>query len=269
MNQSLHEGLKTVESAFAFIKAQVDTDNIRKQKQILRRKRLLNRLVAVGTMAMLMAVTALPRSVVMASPLEVQDEPANQPIFDSSVKLDTQSYSLLVVERPTVEIKPGKSLAQEEAEKARAKAIVKAGSARVATSSTPQCNNVRASSSDEAHRLAQDAAAKAGIADHWKELAAVWEAESGKMVYTCVVSRIDKMAQGPLQFMKGTFAAYAADGDGDGQADIHNAKDALVAAANLLKRGGIAEGKVDQAIFNYNHSMAYVNKVKRIASSIQ
>jgi len=50
-------------------------------------------------------------------------------------------------------------------------------------------------------------------------------------------------AQGPLQFMPGTWAAYGADGNGDGVNDINNAVDAIHGAANyLVTHGGIEQG---------------------------
>lgn len=45
-------------------------------------------------------------------------------------------------------------------------------------------------------------------------------------------------AQGPLQFMPGTWRTYGIDGDGDGVADINNATDAIYSAANFLARHG-------------------------------
>ncbi len=50
-------------------------------------------------------------------------------------------------------------------------------------------------------------------------------------------------AQGPLQFMPGTWNAYGVDGNGDGIADINNAVDAIHGAANYLaKHGGVEQG---------------------------
>ncbi|OGH10174.1 MAG: hypothetical protein A2152_03340 [Candidatus Levybacteria bacterium RBG_16_35_6] len=45
-------------------------------------------------------------------------------------------------------------------------------------------------------------------------------------------------ARGPMQFMPGTFNAYATDGNGDGQANIDDAKDAIYTAANYLAKHG-------------------------------
>lgn len=43
-------------------------------------------------------------------------------------------------------------------------------------------------------------------------------------------------AQGPMQFMPQTWAAYGVDGNGDGVVDINNAADAIHGAANFLAR---------------------------------
>lgn len=45
-------------------------------------------------------------------------------------------------------------------------------------------------------------------------------------------------ASGPMQFMPGTWAGHAQDGDGDGKADIMNPYDAVFAAADLIKGMG-------------------------------
>lgn len=50
-------------------------------------------------------------------------------------------------------------------------------------------------------------------------------------------------ARGPMQFMPGTWNAYGVDGDGDGVANIDNAKDAIYGAANFIVRhGGVTPG---------------------------
>ena len=48
-------------------------------------------------------------------------------------------------------------------------------------------------------------------------------------------------AQGPMQFMPGTWSAYGVDGNGDGVADINNAVDAIYGAANYLAAHGGGE----------------------------
>jgi soluble lytic murein transglycosylase-like protein len=62
-------------------------------------------------------------------------------------------------------------------------------------------------------------------------------------------------AQGPMQFIPSTWAAYGAGGD------VNSYHDSILAAARYLKAAG-APGDMDRAIFAYNHSSFYVNAVK-------
>lgn len=50
-------------------------------------------------------------------------------------------------------------------------------------------------------------------------------------------------AQGPMQFMPGTWNSYGVDGNGDGVVDINNAADAIHGAANFIaKHGSVQAG---------------------------
>lgn len=71
-------------------------------------------------------------------------------------------------------------------------------------------------------------------------------------------------ALGPMQFLPGTWSRYAADGDGDGKADVQNVFDASLAAARYLCSGGLNlrnQSDVLTAILRYNNSMAYARNV--------
>ncbi len=59
-------------------------------------------------------------------------------------------------------------------------------------------------------------------------------------------------AQGPMQFMPGTFQAYAVDGDGDGKANINDAKDAIFTAANYIAK----HGSVGNALASYGGNIS-------------
>ena len=73
-------------------------------------------------------------------------------------------------------------------------------------------------------------------------------------------------AWGPMQFLPATWVAYGADGDGDGSADIMNAADAVLGAARLLcANGGADPARLRSALWNYNHSAAYVDQVLAVA----
>jgi hypothetical protein len=69
-------------------------------------------------------------------------------------------------------------------------------------------------------------------------------------------------AEGPMQFMPATWAAYGVDGDGDGVASIWDAADAVAAAANYLcANGGGNPATLYNAIWHYNHDDGYVRLV--------
>ncbi len=111
----------------------------------------------------------------------------------------------------------------------------------------------------------KDASARYGVP--WQILAAVHYVESGASGSTD--RRSGAGAQGPMQFMPGTWRAYGVDANGDGVAEATNVNDAIYGAANLLAAGGAADGNIDGALFNYNHAQWYVNKVKNVAAGIQ
>jgi membrane-bound lytic murein transglycosylase B len=71
-------------------------------------------------------------------------------------------------------------------------------------------------------------------------------------------------AMGPMQFLPGTWARYAADGDGDGVADPQNLYDSTLAAARYLCSGGMNlrdPSQVMAAILRYNNSIPYARNV--------
>ncbi|MGW7361798.1 lytic transglycosylase domain-containing protein [Streptomyces sp. NPDC054802] len=71
-------------------------------------------------------------------------------------------------------------------------------------------------------------------------------------------------AVGPMQFIPGTWAAWGADGNGDGRSDPQNVFDAALAAGRYLCAGGrnLAEpGDLERAVLGYNHSTAYLRTV--------
>lgn len=107
--------------------------------------------------------------------------------------------------------------------------------------------------------LYKEAASKFGI--DWRLIEAVHQVETGKSTGTCKSSYAG--ATGPMQFMPGTFRGYKNEGD-----DICGLRDSIFAAANLLASGGASSGDIDSALFNYNHSYSYVEKVKSVMNSI-
>jgi len=103
-------------------------------------------------------------------------------------------------------------------------------------------------------------AAQAEFGVPWEVLAAVNLVETG-------MGRIRGVsvagAQGPMQFMPATWAAYGGGGD------INDVGDAIRGAARYLAANGGGSGDVDNALFNYNRSRKYVAGVKLYASVMQ
>jgi Transglycosylase SLT domain len=103
------------------------------------------------------------------------------------------------------------------------------------------------------------AAAQRRFGVHWSVLAAVNFVESA---FGRVRSASEAGARGPMQFLPSTWRIYGMGGDID---DPH---DAILAAANYLRRSG-APRSYDRALFAYNHSMHYVRAVRRFASRMR
>ncbi len=98
--------------------------------------------------------------------------------------------------------------------------------------------------------------AKSGVP--WSLLAAVHliETRFGRMRATSYSG-----AQGPMQFMPPTWAAYGLGGD------VQDTHDAILGAANYLAKMG-APKDVDKAIWAYNHHTGYVTAVREVAEVI-
>lgn len=71
-----------------------------------------------------------------------------------------------------------------------------------------------------------------------------------------------KGAVGPMQFLPDTWGAYGVDGNGDGTTDVWNLDDALAGATQFLCAHGVTSPATrESALFQYNHSRAYVRRV--------
>jgi len=68
-------------------------------------------------------------------------------------------------------------------------------------------------------------------------------------------------AQGPMQFIPSTWAAYGNGGD------VNDNHDAILAAARYLKAAG-GPADMDKAIYAYNHDAGYVTAVKAYAQTM-
>ncbi|HEY3240764.1 MAG TPA: lytic transglycosylase domain-containing protein, partial [Acidimicrobiia bacterium] len=109
----------------------------------------------------------------------------------------------------------------------------------------------------ELEPLYKEAEASYGVS--WEYLAAVHLVESrmGRIRGTSSAG-----AQGPMQFLPATWAAYGEGGD------INNPRDAILAAGRYLQRNG-APGDMAKALWNYNHSDRYVRAVTLYAQQME
>jgi hypothetical protein len=156
-----------------------------------------------------------------------------------------------------------RSLAEAEQAAARVAALrgeVEAGAAaRVA--------RARATAVPGAFRALYTGAARTCPGLSWTVLAAIGQVESGHGRNTATSYA---GAQGPMQFLPSTFAAYAVDGDRDGRADIASPADSVYTAARYLCANGAGrdEASLRRAVWHYNHAEWYVQLVLRLAGQL-
>ncbi len=116
---------------------------------------------------------------------------------------------------------------------------------------TSSINTLNQSSYEDVYK---DAGAKYNIP--WQILYGIHMTETGGRDGP-ISSGYGTGAQGPMQFMPGTWAAYGVDGDADTVADINNAVDAIHGAANYLAKHGSLENGLRAYGGNYAGTLAY------------
>ncbi|MBN6055310.1 lytic transglycosylase domain-containing protein [Nonomuraea sp. RK-328] len=155
---------------------------------------------------------------------------------------------------------PGSQVVSLVPEKKRKKAQTPATAPTAGAPTTGPATGGRPSSYLELYK--QSATRCPGLS--WTVLAAIGQVESSHGRNNGPSSA---GALGPMQFMPATWKVYGVDGDGDGKSDIWSPYDAVPGAANYLCANGAGKGgqKLRKAIWFYNHSWDYVNKVMGVA----
>lgn len=236
-------------------------ERIKVKKEKLVACSLLSRIVAI-----ILVLAISPSGIIKVSATEQISKPVKS---ESRLQFDVQKVKPVYLpedKSPQIVLSESEYNRKEREEKERQEALISGKKATRTVITRESANIVPADASmAEKRALAKRAASKYGI--DWRILEAVWQVESGKAWNTSVNSYAG--AQGPMQFMRGTWNKYAVDGNSDGSADINVAEDAVYAGANLLAQAGAASGDVNSALFSYNHAQWYVEKVKAVANSIQ
>jgi hypothetical protein len=120
----------------------------------------------------------------------------------------------------------------------------------------PSWQIIEPAPADELLSYYREAEAASGV--HWSYLASInlIETRMGRIRGDSHVG-----AQGPMQFMPGTWGDW-------GEGDVHNPRDAILAAGRYLRWGGMPDD-VDGAIFRYNRDVRYVEAVRTYAEEMQ
>ena len=205
-------------------------------------------------------VTALLPAVYMPIMIANANIQSTDPI---NIKLDTSKSEVVVSADTVLNIVPGESqinkMNREKAE-AEAKAIAEAKakkSAKVVTAKTIKVYNDPSDFDVIYARASEIYGVDASI------LKAIHTVETGRSGSTNR-SNASSGAQGPMQFIPSTWRAHGVDGNGDGIKDVNNVEDSIFAAAAYLRACGYPN--VQKALWGYNPSMNYYNKVLRIAT---
>jgi membrane-bound lytic murein transglycosylase B len=118
----------------------------------------------------------------------------------------------------------------------------------------PAWRIVRPAPADELLGYYREAESQSGVS--WNYLAAINLIETG---FGSIDGVSTAGAEGPMQFLPSTFAAYAEGGD------IHSPRDSIMAAGRYLAANGFVNDR-DQAIYRYNHAHEYVQAVNQYAA---
>lgn len=228
------------------IRAKVKLDRRKKNKWTRIAKEALIALTIIGFVA--------PISIYGQVEAETSDE------FTYNLNLDTASEKIVTLQTNSneIEIIPGESNYDRAIrEKREAEAARKAKEARARRINVP---------STPADLMPIYLGAQARFGVPWQLLRAVHLVESGGSGSTTRCSYAG--ACGPMQFIPSTWRAYGVDGNGNGVANIYDVVDAIYGAANYLAANGANRGAYTNALYRYNHSTLYVNKVLGIAKSL-
>ena len=230
----------------------------------LRRVAYVQRIVQVGSAAAAVSRSSSAALLARAGALDVYADTAVVTAGEVSQRHE-ELLTLLAAATATLGRLSGRARDLEEAEAAAAR--LRALSAEVERTAAERVATAHAVAVPKDLRALYAAAARTCKGLPWNVLAAIGQVESGHGGNTATSYA---GAQGPMQFMPATFAAYGVDGNRDGIKDVHNPADAIYSAANYLCANGAGRGPdaLARAIWHYNHADWYVALVLKIAGQL-
>jgi hypothetical protein len=230
----------------------------------LRRVAYVQRLVSTGERAADGAAEAARTAAARAADLQAGTE--RRVVTAADVTRRYQRLSSLL-DRAGKRLATLSTRARHLAEAEAAAAALQAAAAAAARSASARVTTAHASGMPADYRALYVGAAATCPGLSWTVLGAIGQVESGHGSNTATSYA---GAQGPMQFLPSTFAAYAVDGDHDGDADIHDPADSIYTAAHYLCANGAGRGGASlyQAIWHYNHADWYVQLVLKLAAEL-
>jgi len=217
---------------------------------------LVKRMASFVLISAMLPITILP----IATPEVAIDEN-----YQSHIVLNTTKADLLPDSTNITQIIPGESQAQKlvrEQAEAAAKAAAEA-KIKLATSTRNTVTREKRVYNDPSDFNSIYARAEAKYGVDARLLKAIHRVETGGSGSTGLTNHSGSGATGPMQFLPSTWRRHGVDGNGDGIADINNVEDAIFSAAAYLKACGYPN--IKKALWGYNPSLSYYNKVMRIA----
>ena len=190
----------------------------------------------------------------------------NDETFRSKVVFD-KNEAIVDYSSKKIAIVPGESQFQaQERAKAEAEAAARAAAEAAKKPERNVVSREKRVYTDPSNFDGIYQAAGAAYSIDWRILKAIHYVETGCSGSTS--KRNPSGATGPMQFIPSTWRHYGADGNGDSVADITNVKDAIYAAAHYLAASGGAANNYRTALWSYNRSTSYYNKVMDVARGL-
>jgi len=185
---------------------------------------------------------------------------AETPKAKFALKLDSSTHAVFASQNTKINIVVGESIKDQQIRVEKEKAIE--AQKRIEVVARERSSVVLPENMDLTNVYKQ-VGANYGIP--WKYIKSIHYIETGCAVNQKKLSSAG--ARGPMQFLPSTWRHYGVDGDGDGVKNIDNVIDAINGAANYLRASG-GQTDIRKALYSYNPSTSYVNKVSRVAESI-